>query len=469
MDVTLLGVNHKRAPLVLRECLSFTAAGLPPALEAMREYVPEGAILSTCHRVELYAATTDAARARTQLQRFWSKHSGVAQWEFEPHLYHLEGNKAVEHLFSVASGLDSAIIGESQILGQVREALRLGLEQRSLGRVLSVLFRQAVTTGKRARTETGIGRSSASISSAAVELARKTFGDLSSSRVLLVGAGKMGELAAQNLLDKGVAGIDVVGRTRERALRLALRCGASAGLSHLEDALHQCDIAITCTSAPHHVITTSMAQRVMRQRGGRPLFLIDIAMPRDVEPAVGEISNVHLYNIDDLESAVATNMKERRAEARKVQPIIAEEVAKFESWRATLGVVPAIIALRERAEAIRQEELARTSAVLGKLSEEDRRRIEALTLAIEKKLLHHPIALLRARAAAGDGHGTLEALRDLFGLDAAAGGASDDGASKKDDAPKVTRASGRTALAGSTPRYMPPSRRTSKGPLPGVR
>ena len=176
VQIAVVGVNHKRAPLVLRESLAVPPSGLPPALAAMREYVPEGAILSTCHRVELYAAAPDAARARAQLQRFWSKHSGVPLWEFEPHLYHMEGAKAAEHLFRVASGLDSAIVGESQILGQVRESLRQGLEQRSMGRVLSTLFRQAVTTGKRARTETGIGRSSASISSAAVELARKTFG-----------------------------------------------------------------------------------------------------------------------------------------------------------------------------------------------------------------------------------------------------------------------------------------------------
>lgn len=417
VQITLVGVSHKRAPLVLRESLAFPPSDLPPALEAMREFVPEGAILSTCHRVELYAAARDGTNVRARLQRFWSRQSGVPLWEFEPHLYHMEGSRAVEHLFGVASGLDSAIVGESQILGQVRAALRQGLEQRSMGRVLSTLFRQAVTAGKRARTETGIGRSSASISSAAVDLARKTFGDLRSSRVLLVGAGKMGELAAKNLLDKGVAGIDVVGRTPERAMRLALRCGNATSISRLADALRECDIAITCTSAPHHIITREMVRRIMRVRRGRPIFLIDIAMPRDIEPAVGEIPNVHLYNIDDLESAVATNLKERRAEARKVEPIIAEEVARFERWLATLSVVPAIVALRERAEAIRQEELARTAAVLSRLPEEDRRRIEALTLAIEKKLLHHPIALLRTRAAAGDGHETVEALRDLFGLD----------------------------------------------------
>ncbi len=449
-QVTLVGVNHKRAPLVLRESLAFPPSHLPPALEAMREYVPEGAILSTCGRVELYAAAADAARARASLQRFWSKQRGVPMLEFEPHVYHLEGAKAVEHLFSVASGLDSAIIGESQILGQVRESLRLGLELRSMGRLLSALFRQALTTGKRARTETGIGRSSASISSAAVELARKTFGDLSSSRVLLVGAGKMGELAAKNLLDKGVAGIDVVGRTPERAMRLALRCGSTTSISGLEDALRNCDIAITCTSAPHQVITRTTAERVMRERGGRPLFLIDIAVPRDIDPAAGEIAGIHLYNIDDLESAVASNLKERRAEARKVQPIIAEEVAKFECWRSTLRVVPAIAALRDRAEEIRRAELARTSAVLARLSEEDRRRIEALTLAIEKKLLHRPIALLRARAAHGDGHETVEALRDLFGLDVAPVDPGDKGGPGADGA-KDTPAKGRSGSRGLYP------------------
>jgi glutamyl-tRNA reductase len=286
-----------------------------------------------------------------------------------------------------------------------------------MGRVLSALFRQAITCGKRARTETGVGRNAASISYAAVELARQTFGDLRSSRVLLVGAGKMGDLATRALLEKGVAGITVVGRTPERAKQLALRCGCAVALSQLEDALRDCDIVITCTSAPHHVIRKEMVERAVLQRDGRPLFLIDIAVPRDVEPVVGEVAGVHLFNVDDLESAVAAGMRERRAEARKVLPIIEEEVALFERWLVTQRIVPTIVALRERAEAIRQSELARTSAVLARLSEPDRRRIEALALAIEKKLLHHPIALLRAEAAAGDGLQTAQALRYFFGLD----------------------------------------------------
>ena len=417
MQPLVLGVNYKRAPLVLRECLAFPACDLGPALDVMRNYVPEGAILSTCHRVELYAASADVNQAKAQLKRFWSEQRGVPTWEFDPHLYYLEGRKAAEHLLNVACGLDSAIIGEPQIIRQVRDALQHGIDQRSVGAVLAALFRQALIAGKRARTETGIDRKAASLSYAAVELARRTFGDLRSSRVLLIGAGKMGELAAKNLVDKGVPEIVVVGRTPERAQQLALRCGSAIALSRLEEALHDCDIVITCTNAPHQVITRRMMERVMRERAGRPLFLIDIAVPRDVEPAAGELPGVHLYNVDDLEDTVTANLKERRAEARKVAPIVEEEVAAFERWLATQRVVPTIIALRERAEAICQEELERTSAVLSRLSEADRQRIEALTSAIAKKLLHQPISHLRAEAIAGDGLVSAQAIRQVFGLD----------------------------------------------------
>ena len=292
--------------------------------------------------------------------------------------------------------------------------------------MVSALFRHAVTTGKRARTETGIGRSSSSVSSAAVELARQTFGDLSLSQVLLVGAGKMGELAARHLLDKGVAGIKVVGRSAERVRELALRCGSNVAMSRLEDALHECDIVITCTSAPHHVIRKELIERTMKERRGRPLFIVDIAVPRDVEPSVADLPGVHLYNIDDLETAVTSNLDERRAEAHNVEPIIQEEADKFESWLNTLRVFPTIKALRRRAEEIRKSELARTSAVLSRLPEADRRRIEALTLAIEKKLLHNTIALLRDQAAAGDGHETDLAVRRLFGLDLNGSGPAED-------------------------------------------
>jgi glutamyl-tRNA reductase len=416
-QIVVLGLSQKRATLGLRESLSFPPCDLPGSLEAMRRCLPEAAILSTCHRVELYAAVPDARKAEADLKRFWARDRGVPISDFEPHVYYLTGRKAVEHLFGVASGLDSAIIGEPQILGQVREALRLGHEHGSMGPVLSTLFRHAITCGKRARTQTAISRNAASISYAAVELARRALGDLEGARVMLIGAGKMGELAATHLLARGVAGISVVGRSEERARKLALKCGDAGSLDQLEDGLLISDIVISCTSAPHHVISRDLMRRVMRVRGRRPILLIDIAVPRDIDPAAGDLPGVRLYNVDDLEFAVAANMKGRQAEARKVAVIIEEELDAFECWQRTLAVAPAIRALRERAEAIRQEELARTSAVLARLPEDDRRRIEALALAIEKKLLHQPIALLRAEAAAGNGQATAEALLRLFDLD----------------------------------------------------
>ncbi|HET8943451.1 MAG TPA: glutamyl-tRNA reductase [Dehalococcoidia bacterium] len=416
-QIVVLGLSQKRATLALRESLSFPHCDLPGALDAMRRAVPEAAILSTCHRVELYAAVEDPRKAEAAIKRFWSADRGVPIGDFEPHVYYLTGRKAVEHLFSVASGLDSAIIGEPQILGQVREALRLGQEHRTMGPVLSTLFQHAITCGKRARTQTAIARNAASISYAAVELARKAVGNLSRVHVLLIGAGKMGELAAKHLLDRGVAGISIVGRTEERARQLALKCGNAGSLDELEDALLVSDIVISCTSAPHHVISLALMKRVMKVRGRRSILLVDIAVPRDIDPAVSSLSGVRLHNVDDLEFAVAANMKERHAEARKVTAIIEEEIADFEVWQRTLAVAPAIRALHERAEAIRREELARTAAVLDRLPEDDRRRIEALALAIEKKLLHQPIALLRAQAAAGNGQDTADALLRLFDLE----------------------------------------------------
>ncbi len=424
MQVLVLGLNYRRTPLALRERLAFPPSEFGDSLEAMQGYVSEGAILSTCQRVELYAAASNVGWDESlhslhakELKRFWSKRCGVPVEEFESYLYCLAGREAVEHLFTVSCGLDSAIFGEPQILGQVREALRRGLVHGSMGRVLSALFRQAITTGKRARTETGIGLHAASLSSAAVDLARQTLGDLRCSRVVLVGTGKMGQLVARNLQDKDAAEIAVVGRRLGRAEQLALRCGSAVALSQLEAALHDCDIVITCTSASDYVIRREMLERVMGERGGKPLSIIDVAVPRDVEPAAGEILGVHLYNIDDLESTVATNLKERQAEARKVVPIISEEAERFETWLATLSVVPTIVALRQLAEAIRQSELARASALLSRLPERDRQRIEALTLAIQKKLLHHPITLLRAHAGDGDGRATAQTVRELFGLD----------------------------------------------------
>lgn len=423
LHVVALGLNYRRAPIDLRERLAFSNSDLDDSLSELKRSVPEGAILSTCHRVEIYAAATDTAGAGEALESFWKTTRRVSPSEFRPYVYRLIDRDAAEHLLTVSSGLDSAIVGEPQVLGQVRDALRRGLAAKSVGRVLSTLFRQALTTGKRARTETGIGRNAASIGSAAVEMARQRFGDLSSARVLLIGAGKMGELAAKSLVDRGAAEIAVVGRTLEKAQQLAVHCGSTATLTLMEDGLRTCDIVITGTSAPHPVMLKQMVERTMDVRSGRPLLIIDIAVPRDVEPEVADVPGVTLLNIDDLEETVESNVRERLAEANKVERIIEDGLSQFDEWMDVLRVVPTITALVQRANEIRDSELARATDVLGRLPEQDRERIEMLTLAIQKKLLHRSIMTLRASAAGGDGVEASRVVADLFGLDQHTNGA----------------------------------------------
>jgi glutamyl-tRNA reductase len=393
----------------------------------LKRYVPESAILSTCHRVEFYTATSNASETARKVEDFWTATKRVPLEEFRPYVYQLVGREAVEHLLTVTSGLDSAIVGDSQVLGQVRNVLQAGLAAKSMGNVLSTLFRQALTTGKRARTETGIGRNVTSIASAAVEMAKRRFGDLSTSRILLVGAGKMGELTAKSLMDRGAADIAVVGRTPERAQRLAMRYGGIATLTRMEDGLRSCDIVITGTSAHHHVMSKQMVERAMEARQGRPLLIVDIAVPRDVEPNVSEVPGVSLHNIDDLEETVGANVRLRLAEAEDAKRIIEEGVAQFAGWMDVLRVVPTIAALVQHADNIRSSELARTADVLERLSEQDRRRIEALTLAIQKKLLHPSIMALRTNAADGDGIDASHTVSDIFGLSASRGSATGNG------------------------------------------
>lgn len=415
-EVVLLGTSNRHTPLDLRERLAFTVAELPAALQSLRRYVPDAAILSTCQRVELYGSTAAPEEARAALARFWSTERQVPIAGTEDHLYFLRGPEAVRHLFSVAAGLDSAVFGEPQILGQVRDALARGRAAGATGAVVGGLLQQAVSVGRRVRSETAIGRNAASVSSVAVELARSVFGDLSSSRVLLVGTGKMGELAAKNLLARGVAGLAVAGRSPDRARQLAVECGSAVALAELEQALPDSDIVISCTSAPHAVIQRDMVERAMRRRAGEPMILVDIAVPRDVEPAASQVPGVRLFNIDDLEAVVSANVSRRRSHARDATRIIDAETRAFQHRLAERRAVPTIVALRQHAERIRQAELRRSASVLGRLDAADRRRVEAMTLALEKKLLHSSIALLRQEAATGRTTHT-RALRHLYGLD----------------------------------------------------
>jgi glutamyl-tRNA reductase len=424
MHIVVVGLNHKAAPVEIREKLAFTSHSLEKALQKFinddgggQGYAVEGVILSTCNRTEIYALAKEVDSGYEAIRRFMADFHQLPQEEFADYLYAYDDREAVAHLFAVASGIDSMIVGEPQILGQVRDAFEEAAAQRAAGGVLSALFRQAIHVGKRARTETGISQNAISVSYAAVELAKKIFGDLGSCQVLLIGAGEMGELTVENLVGNGVKGIIVANRTYQRAVGLAERFGGRAiGLDRIGQALWTADIVISSTESPHFIIKPEMVSEAMWMRRNRPLFLIDIAVPRDIDPAVQRIENTYLYNIDDLQAVVEANIRERRKEVGKVKAIIHEEVAKFMAWFRSLEVVPTITDLKNYAEEIRRAELAKALRRLGDCSEREENIINALTMSIVNKLLHQPIVRLKKHANGHNGYLYTEAIRELFGL-----------------------------------------------------
>ncbi len=422
MQIHCLGLSHQTAPVELRERVSYHAGAQKVALARLgcghasrpAELV-ELAILSTCNRLEFYALThTDRVEP---LLQFIADSTGVPVSELAPHLYHYTQDEAVFHLGRVASGLDSMILGEPQILGQVTEAYELGLGQRSIGPVLSALFRYAIHTGKRARTETAISRNPASTSSVAVKLAEETVGHLSATQIVVVGAGEMAELAVESLRHHGAQHITVVNRTHARAQELADRWQAAAlTFENLPEALRDADIVITSTGAPHILIKPPLVEAVMRQRPDRPLVFIDIAVPRDVDPDINQLPNVLCYDIDDLETRLTGSLAERQQEVPLVEAIIAAEADAFIDWLKSLEIMPVISDLRAKADAIRRAEVDKTLRQLKDLSQADRQRIEAMSEALVNKLLHD--ATLRLKAEAGNGHAAeyAAAVRHLFAL-----------------------------------------------------
>lgn len=417
MPILALGVSHHETPVDVRERLAIPADQLPDALARLTSYVPSGVILSTCNRTEIYASVGHRTSGQRALTRFLADISGVAEPFLQCHLRVYWQEDAVRHLFRVAAGLESMIVGEGQILGQVREAFETATRGGPLGPELSRLFSSALAVGKRARTETAISRSAVSVSQAAVELAYQVLGRLGDTTVLVIGAGKMGELAARHLRDKGVGRILVSTRTAERAERLVERLGGEAWpLERLGDALLLADLVVSSTTSEQYVITRALLEPLLARRDGRPLVVVDIAVPRDVEPSVGELRNVHLYNVDHLRDICAANLDQRRRESDKIAAIIDEELQKYVRWWQAREVVPTIAALVRKAEAIRQDELNRAYSRLGALSERDRNTVNALTLAIMNKLLHEPIVRLKERGAALDGQHYLHAVRELFDL-----------------------------------------------------
>jgi glutamyl-tRNA reductase len=428
--ILLLGVNHKTAPLAIREQLAIGQGGksYEETLQELQKLdgCRECYLLSTCNRVEIIvvvqenAVLENAGRADIE-SRIVPLLFGntVAPEHYQDYLYIHRNIDAVHHLFMVATSLDSMVIGEAQILGQLKEAYRLATEGKGTGPILNKLLHKAFSTAKRVRTETLIGASAVSISYAAVELARKIFGSLDTKSVLLIGAGEMAELAAEHLVSQGVDKVVVANRTLSRATSLAQRFhGSAVSLDALTDQLEQVDIVISSTGAPHLILHKQEMKAIMRARRNEPIFFIDIAVPRDLDPALNELDNVYLYDIDDLHQVVELNKSEREKEAVKARRIVDEETANFQRWLDGLAVVPTIIALRKRANDISQLEIEKALGRLPHLTLEDHQVIEKMALAITAKLLHAPIAYLKDEEGCKERHDEkVEMIRTAFGLE----------------------------------------------------
>jgi glutamyl-tRNA reductase len=419
MPLFVAGLSYRNAPLELRERLAIEEDKLREVLSDLQatSVVPEVVVLSTCNRVEVYGVAEAPGEARALVFRHLCRHRGVDLGLVEDALYtHLESD-AVRHAFRVAASLDSMMIGEPQILGQVKDAFALAQACETVGPQLHTLFSQAFSVAKRVRTETEIARHAVSVSFAAVELAKKIFAGLSGRAVLLVGAGKMSELAAKHLVEQGAFPIYVANRTWSRAQDLARSLsGTPVQWEELQTALGSVDIVVTSTGATQPVISQSMVARIMHDRRGRPLFFIDIAVPRDVEPGVDRLDDVYRYDIDDLKQVVDANLRERAREAQRAEALVEREVGKFLVRQGDVEVIPTIVSLRARLEEIRLVEVKRTLARLPDASPEQRAAIEALSTGIVNKILHAPITKLRESSRAGVSRTVLELVHELFGL-----------------------------------------------------
>jgi glutamyl-tRNA reductase len=413
------GLSHRNAPVELREQLAVEEDKLRELLADVHggSVARELLIISTCNRVEVYGDAEVPGEARAAVFRHLCRHRGIDPAEVESQLYtHLEGD-AVRHAFRVASSLDSMLIGEPQILGQVKDAFALAQSCATVGPVLHTLFTQAFGVAKRVRTETEIARHAVSISFAAVELARKIFDGLEGKAVLLVGAGKMGTLAARHLIDHGAFPVYIANRTWARAQAMARTLsGTAVPFEELDTALTTVDIVITSTGAAAPIIGRDAVQRIMPARRGRPLFFIDIAVPRDVDPAVNTLADVYAYDIDDLRQVVEANLRERSREAQRAEALVEREVGKFETRLRDVEVIPTIVSLRERLEEIRLGEVRKAVARLPDVTPETRAALEALSTGIVNKVLHAPITKLRESSRAGSSRSWLELVHELFAL-----------------------------------------------------
>jgi glutamyl-tRNA reductase len=415
MTIALLGVNHKTAPLDLRERIAISREALPDVIRALAAMpgVTECMILSTCNRVEVLAAVDSP---ETDLKEFLCTQFGLQRDVLASHVYEHHDQQAVRHLFRVASSLDSMVVGEPQILGQVKDAFASAREAGTVGGQLEHLMQSAFSAAKKVRTETEIGSSSVSVASVAVDLARKIFGSLHGRTVLMVGAGKMSELAARHLVQQGAGTMLVTNRTLERAERMAAPFnGRVVPFGQIYEIAPEADIVITSTGAPNHLFRKEHGQAFLHRRKNRPMFFIDIAVPRDVDPAMNDIDGLFVYDVDDLQQVAASHMEERSREAADAEAMVAAEVERFHQRQRTVNVAPAIVALQRQAEELRQAEMRRIQARLGSLNAEQMAAVEALTRGLMNKFLHPPMQALKQAARENDA-ARVDALCETYSL-----------------------------------------------------
>ncbi|HVA00511.1 MAG TPA: glutamyl-tRNA reductase [Terriglobia bacterium] len=419
MNLALVGINHRTAPVEVRERMNIPEARLEEAVAdlAHRDGITEGLILSTCNRVEVIANAQNNVAAEPVIRRFLADHHHCDLAAYEPHFYRYRQQQVVEHLFRVASSLDSMIVGEPQILGQLKQAYNVARQAGALNGTLNEIVLQALTVARKVRRDTAIGASAVSVSYAAVELARKIFRDLTGTTIFVIGAGKMSEIAAKNLIRSGASAIFVSNRTYERATELAKAFhGTAIRFEELFDHVQKADIVICSTSAPHYVIHREHAEKWLAARKNRPIFFIDISVPRNVDPAINQLDNAFVYDIDDLGQVVEANKKQREREASWAEEIVQDEVQKAMRRMASREVVPTIVALEQRLEHIRESELERYRGRLNALSPQQREAVEALTKGILNKILHGPITELKSGAGRPEQSSLVQVVRKIFGV-----------------------------------------------------
>ncbi len=420
MHTIVVGVNFRTAPVEIRERLSFVESDIPQAMRALQEQksILENVIVSTCNRTEIYAIVDQVHTGRYYIKQFLANWFNISIESFSSYLFIYENDGALEHLFRVTAGIDSMVLGETQILGQVRKSFLEGQERGTTGTVFNQLFKQSITLAKRAHSETAIGENAVSVSYAAVELAKKIFGSLKNKHVVILGAGKMGELAIKNLHSNGAGKITVINRTLEKAQLLADQFdGQAKSMQELQCALLEADILISSTGSTDFVIDLELMQFVERLRKGKPLFMVDIAVPRDLDPRIGDLSNVFLYDIDDLQGIVEANLVERQRAANEIMLMIELELVQFKDWLGTLGVVPVISALRQKALQIQTDTMVSIENKMPELTDRERKILSKHTKSIINQLLKEPILQAKELAASSNSHEQLQLFQQIFGIE----------------------------------------------------